>query len=240
MGCRSTSRPAARTLQPIEDLPAIRDADLTVHITGGTRQCQPRPRHRGGVARAQAQYRQRRVRNPGHAPQAAAGAHSFPHRRHGAGRGRAAGERRAARRRRAHARSRHQPRQRSPRRSRSPCRSARTRPTTPTAYDITADLTNFAADNLLMGQKVEALVAAGNRVERRLSDQRRRQDQRHAGQHRSAASQKATPNAELRLQATLDEAARRRLGIDLGSAVTGAIPVKLDGAARPTPTRTRR
>jgi hypothetical protein len=28
---------------------------------------------------------------------------------------------------------------------------------------------------------------------------------------------------------TLDEAARRRLGIDLGSAVTGAIPVKVVG-----------
>ena len=31
----------------------------------------------------------------------------------------------------------------------------------------------------------------------------------------------------MRLQATIDEAARRRLGIDFGGAVTGAIPVKL-------------
>ena len=40
--------------------------------------------------------------------------------------------------------------------------------------------------------------------------------------------QKGDADAELHLQSILDEAARRRLGLDLGSAVTGAIPVKVD------------
>ena len=41
--------------------------------------------------------------------------------------------------------------------------------------------------------------------------------------------QKDDTDAELHLQATIDEAARRRLGMDLGTAVTGAIPVKAVG-----------
>jgi hypothetical protein len=41
--------------------------------------------------------------------------------------------------------------------------------------------------------------------------------------------QKDDTDAELHLQATIDEAARRRLGMDLGTAVTGAIPVKVVG-----------
>src|SRR5262249_39372771 len=36
-------------------------------------------------------------------------------------------------------------------------------------------------------------------------------------------------DADVRLTATLDDASRARLGIDLGNAVTGALPVKLIG-----------
>src|SRR4029453_4375189 len=36
-------------------------------------------------------------------------------------------------------------------------------------------------------------------------------------------------DADIRLQATLDDASRQRLGIDLGSAVSGAIPIKVIG-----------
>ena len=55
----------------------------------------------------------------------------------------------------------------------------------PPAYAITADLTNFAADKMLLGRQGRSPVAAGERVQRRLRDQRRRQDQRHAGLDRS-------------------------------------------------------
>ena len=41
--------------------------------------------------------------------------------------------------------------------------------------------------------------------------------------------QKDDTDAESHLQATIDEAARRRAGMDLGTAVTGAIPVKVVG-----------
>src|SRR5258707_1343780 len=36
-------------------------------------------------------------------------------------------------------------------------------------------------------------------------------------------------DADIKLQATLDDASRARLGLDLGSAVSGAIPIKLVG-----------
>ena len=36
-------------------------------------------------------------------------------------------------------------------------------------------------------------------------------------------------DADIKLQATLDDASRARLGIDLGPAVSGALPVKLSG-----------
>jgi hypothetical protein len=39
---------------------------------------------------------------------------------------------------------------------------------------------------------------------------------------------KGDANADLRLQTMIDEAARRRLGIDFGGAVTGTIPVKVE------------
>ena len=41
--------------------------------------------------------------------------------------------------------------------------------------------------------------------------------------------QKGDADAELHMQATIDEAARRRLGMDLGAAVTGTIPIKVVG-----------
>ena len=39
----------------------------------------------------------------------------------------------------------------------------------------------------------------------------------------------AEGDADIKLQATLDDASRARLGLDLGPAVSGALPVKLSG-----------
>ena len=105
---------------------------------------------------------------------------------------------------------------------------ARPMPENASSYTINADLTNFSADKLLLGQKVEAstlkAVATGEGFQIK-------GDVKINGT--SAAidlrKQKGDAEADLRLQATLDEAARRRLGIDLGSAVSGAIPVKVVG-----------
>jgi hypothetical protein len=103
---------------------------------------------------------------------------------------------------------------------------AKKMPENAATYAITADLTNFAADKMLMGQKVEASVL---RVTASSDGYQVKGDVKINGTpatidlHR----QKGDPDAELRMQATIDEAARHRLAIDFGSTVTGAIPVKV-------------
>ena len=57
-------------------------------------------------------------------------------------------------------------------------------------YSVTADLTNFAADKMLLGQKVEAAALHVTAVHDGYQDQRRRQDQRHAGHHRFAQAER--------------------------------------------------
>jgi hypothetical protein len=96
-----------------------------------------------------------------------------------------------------------------------------------TTYAITADLGGFAADRLVMNQKLEAnalkIVAnnAGYQV---------KGDVRINGQPASLDYRKpAEGDADIKIQATLDDASRVRLGLDLGPAVSGAIPIKLAG-----------
>src|SRR5438034_2918810 len=96
-----------------------------------------------------------------------------------------------------------------------------------TTYTVTADLGGFAADRLVMNQKLEAntlkLVAnnAGFQV---------KGDVKINGQPASLDYRKANEgDADIRLQATLDDASRARLGIDLGPAVSGSIPIKVIG-----------
>ncbi len=96
------------------------------------------------------------------------------------------------------------------------------------SYLISADLTNFAADKMLLGQKVEAstlkAVATGDGFQIK-------GDVKINGTPASIdlRKQKGEADAELHMQSTIDEAARRRLGMDFGSAVTGAIPIKVVG-----------
>ncbi len=96
-----------------------------------------------------------------------------------------------------------------------------------TTYAITADLGGFAADRLVMNQKLEAdklKVVANNQ------GYQVKGDVKINGQ--TAALDYRKPNdgdADIKLQATLDDASRSRLGFDLGPAVSGAIPIKLIG-----------
>ncbi|MBA1675978.1 hypothetical protein G9H45_24635, partial [Escherichia coli] len=87
--------------------------------------------------------------------------------------------------------------------------------------------TCVAVDKLVMNQKLEAntlkVIAsnAGFQV---------KGDVKINGQAASLDYRKpAEGDADVKLQATLDDAGRARLGLDLGSAVSGAIPVKLSG-----------
>ncbi|HMI15048.1 MAG TPA: DUF3971 domain-containing protein, partial [Bradyrhizobium sp.] len=96
-----------------------------------------------------------------------------------------------------------------------------------TTYAITADLGGFAADRLVMNQKLEAdklKVVANNQ------GYQVKGDVKINGQ--TAALDYRKPNegdADIKLQATLDDSSRARLGFDLGPAVSGAIPIKLIG-----------
>jgi hypothetical protein len=96
-----------------------------------------------------------------------------------------------------------------------------------TTYTVIGDLSGFAADKLVMNQKLEAnalKVLANN------AGYQVRGDVKINGQQASLDYRKpAEGDADIRLQATLDDASRARLGIDLGSAVTGSIPIKLIG-----------
>ncbi len=96
-----------------------------------------------------------------------------------------------------------------------------------TTYAATVDLNGFAADKLVMNQKLEAntlKVVANNqgyqvKGDVKINGQRRTLDYRKP----------AEGDADVKLQATLDDASRARLGLDLGPAVSGAIPIKLTG-----------
>jgi hypothetical protein len=94
-------------------------------------------------------------------------------------------------------------------------------------YGITADLTGFGADHLVMNQKLEAnalKVVANNQ------GYQVKGDVRINGQATSLDYRKPVEgDADLKLLATLDDASRARLGLDLGPAVSGALLVKVTG-----------
>ncbi len=96
-----------------------------------------------------------------------------------------------------------------------------------TTYAVTADLNGFAADKLVMSQKLEAntlKIVASNQ------GYQVKGDVKINGQAATLDYRKpADGDADIKLQATLDDASRARLGLDLGSAVSGAIPIKLTG-----------
>ena len=96
-----------------------------------------------------------------------------------------------------------------------------------TTYNVTADLKDFSADKLVMNQKVEAntlKIAANNQ------GYQVRGDIKINGQTGQLDYRKPTDgDADVRLSATLDDASRARMGVDLGSAVVGSIPLKLNG-----------
>ncbi len=96
-----------------------------------------------------------------------------------------------------------------------------------TTYTITADLSQFAADKLVMNQKLEAnaLKVIANNAGYQVKGDVKIDGQPAALDYRKPAE----GDADVKLQATLDDASRARLGLDLGPAVSGAIPIKLTG-----------
>jgi hypothetical protein len=97
-----------------------------------------------------------------------------------------------------------------------------------TEYEISADLSNFAADKMLFGQKVEAqtLHALANNKSYEIKGDVKIGGAPGQFDYRKLAGE---PEAQVSVQATLDDAARARLGIDLGNTLAGALPMKLSG-----------
>ena len=96
-----------------------------------------------------------------------------------------------------------------------------------TSYAITADLVGFAADRLVMNQRLEAntLKVVANNAGYQVKG-----DVRINGQAASLDYRKPSDGeADIKVQATLDDASRAKLGLDLGSAVSGSVPIKLSG-----------
>ncbi len=96
-----------------------------------------------------------------------------------------------------------------------------------TTYAITADLGGFAADKLVMNQKLEAnaLKVVANNAGYQVKGEVKINGQAASLDYRKPAE----GDADIKLLATLDDASRARLGLDLGPAVSGAVPIKLIG-----------
>src|SRR5262249_52341497 len=96
-------------------------------------------------------------------------------------------------------------------------------------YAIEADLTNFAADKWVRGQKVEAasLKLTANNAQ----GFQTKGDVKIAGLPATVEYRKPVgdTDAEVRMYATLDDAGRQKLGIALNDSVTGPLPFKLHG-----------
>jgi len=101
-------------------------------------------------------------------------------------------------------------------------------PPNSTQYTMNVDVAGFSADKMVMGQKVEAQalkVTATNQGYQIKGDVRINGTQAAIDYRKSNDE----PDADIRVQATLDEAARTRFGMPGGGAVTGPVPVKISG-----------
>ncbi|WP_111417086.1 DUF3971 domain-containing protein [Rhodoplanes roseus] len=106
-------------------------------------------------------------------------------------------------------------------------------------YTVAADLTNFAADKFALSQKLEAQTLKINATQQGYQV---KGDVRVGGVPASIEYRKnrGDEDAELRLQANIDDAARTKLGFDVGPAVSGSIPIKLSGRMATNPDQDNR
>jgi len=105
-----------------------------------------------------------------------------------------------------------------------------------TTYSITLDATNFSADHMIMGQKVEAALLKASATPQGFQ---LKGDVKIAGAPASLEYRKSRGDAEaeVRISGTLDETARSNLGFDSGEAISGAIPIRLSGRVATTSDR---
>lgn len=95
-------------------------------------------------------------------------------------------------------------------------------------YAVEADVTGFSSERFFRGQKGEAALLQIKASQELLQI---KGDMRIGGMPAVVDYRmpRGAPDAEVRIQTTLDDAGRARLGLDLGGAMTGLVPVKLNG-----------
>lgn len=95
-------------------------------------------------------------------------------------------------------------------------------------YNIVADVANFAAERFVMAHKVEAPTL---RITANAQGYQFKNDMRIGGMAATVDYRKARDeaDAEIKLQAIFDDAARNRFGFDSKGSLSGPIPVKLAG-----------
>jgi len=95
-------------------------------------------------------------------------------------------------------------------------------------YAVNMDVANFSAERMVMGQKVEAaaLHVVANNQGYWIKGDAKLNGIPVALDYRKP---RGDGDAEVRIQSTLDEAARAKLGFDLAGYVSGPVPVKVNG-----------
>ena len=95
-------------------------------------------------------------------------------------------------------------------------------------YQVDADITNFGADKLVRGLKGEASILkfSANPQGFQVKGDVRIGNAVVVADYRKP---RGDADAEVRAQTTLDDAARARMGFDLGSMLNGPIPMKISG-----------
>lgn len=102
-----------------------------------------------------------------------------------------------------------------------------------TNYSIAVDATNFSADHMIMGQKVDAALLKVNATPQGFQ---LKGDVKIGGTPASLEYRKAAgdSDAEVRIDGVLDDTARNNLGLDPSNAISGSIPVRLSGRVSAT------
>jgi uncharacterized protein DUF3971/AsmA-like protein len=97
-----------------------------------------------------------------------------------------------------------------------------------TNYSITVDATNFSADNLIMGQRLDA---AALHVTATPQGFQFKGDVKIAGASAFLEYHQARndSDADIRLKGVLDAAARKSFGLDPGDTISGSIPMRIVG-----------
>lgn len=105
-----------------------------------------------------------------------------------------------------------------------------------TNYSITVDASNFSADNMIMGQRLDA---AALRVTADPNGFQFKGNVKIAGAPATLEYHQARGDneADVRLEGTLDAAARETLGLDPEGTISGAIPIRLTGRVGTGPDR---